>query len=74
MDTYGDEGLHKLLRAYGQGLETDDAMRQAIGVGLGDMQAAFDRRMESGRPTSLGDMHEYPCSRRVSLSTIRQLR
>ncbi|HUR32902.1 MAG TPA: tetratricopeptide repeat protein, partial [Vicinamibacterales bacterium] len=46
VDTYGDEGLHKLLRAYGQGLETDDAMRQAIGVGLGDMQAAFDRRME----------------------------
>ena len=47
VDTYGDEGLHKLLRAYGQGLETDDAMRQAIGVGLGDMQAAFDRRMEA---------------------------
>ena len=47
VDTYGDEGLHKLLRAYGQGLETDDAMRQAIGVGLGDMQAAFDKRMEA---------------------------
>jgi tetratricopeptide (TPR) repeat protein len=46
VDTYGDEGLHKLLRAYGQGLETDDAMRQAIGVGLGEMQEAFDRRME----------------------------
>jgi tetratricopeptide (TPR) repeat protein len=46
VDTYGDEGLHKLLRAYGKGLETDDAMREAIGVGLGEMQAAFDRRME----------------------------
>lgn len=45
--TYGDEGLHKLLRAYGQGLETDDAMRAAVGVGLGDMQAAFDKRMEA---------------------------
>ncbi|MFN7914937.1 MAG: tetratricopeptide repeat protein [Vicinamibacterales bacterium] len=44
--TYGDEGLHKILRAYGQGLETDEAMKAAIGVGLGDMQAAFDARME----------------------------
>lgn len=44
--TYGDEGLHKLLRAYGQGLETDTAMKAAVGVGLGDMQAAFDARME----------------------------
>ncbi|MGE3955675.1 MAG: tetratricopeptide repeat protein [Vicinamibacterales bacterium] len=45
--TYGDEGLHKLLRAYGQGLETDAAMKAAVGVTLADMQDAFDRRMEA---------------------------
>ena len=44
--TYGDEGLHKLLKAYGQGLETNAAMRAAVGEDLGQMQAAFDRRME----------------------------
>ena len=44
--TYGDEGLHKLLKAYGQGLETNAAMRAALGEDLGQMQAAFDRRME----------------------------
>jgi tetratricopeptide (TPR) repeat protein len=44
--TYGDEGLHKLLRAYGEGLETNEAMRRAVGADLGQMQAAFDRRME----------------------------
>jgi tetratricopeptide (TPR) repeat protein len=44
--TYGDEGLHKLLKAYGQGLETNEAMRTAVGADLGQMQAAFDRRME----------------------------
>ncbi len=44
--TYGDEGLHTLLKAYGQGLETNAAMRAALGEDLGQMQAAFDRRME----------------------------
>lgn len=44
--TYGDEGLHKLLRAYGQGLETNEAMRSAVGVDLAGMQDAFDKRME----------------------------
>jgi len=47
VSTYGDEGLHKLLRAYGEGLETNDAMRKAIGTDLAGMQAAFDRRMEA---------------------------
>ena len=27
VDTYGDDGLHKLLRAYGEGLDTDAAMQ-----------------------------------------------
>lgn len=44
--TYGDEGLRKLLRAYAQGLETNEAMRTAVGATLGEMQGAFDRRME----------------------------
>lgn len=44
--TYGDEGLHKLLRAYGQGLETNEAMRTAVGADLAQMQPAFDKRME----------------------------
>jgi len=44
--TYGDDGLHKLLRAYGQGLETNEAMRTAVGADLAQMQPAFDKRME----------------------------
>jgi tetratricopeptide (TPR) repeat protein len=44
--TYGDDGLHKLLRAYGQGLATDEAMRTALGADLAQMQSAFDKRME----------------------------
>jgi cellulose synthase operon protein C len=43
---YGDAGLHKLLRAYGEGLETNEAMRRAVGADLAQMQDAFDRRME----------------------------
>ena len=33
VDTYGDAGLHKLLRAYGEGLSTDEALKSALDTG-----------------------------------------
>lgn len=46
VETYGDAAMHKLLRAYGAGMETNAAMRSALGADLGQMQEAFDARME----------------------------
>jgi tetratricopeptide (TPR) repeat protein len=46
VDTYGDAAMHKLLRAYGEGMETNAAMRSALGTDLAGMQTAFDARME----------------------------
>jgi tetratricopeptide (TPR) repeat protein len=43
VETYGDEGLHKLLRAYGQGLDTDAALKASNNVTLAQMQDGFDR-------------------------------
>jgi cellulose synthase operon protein C len=58
--TYGDEGLHKLLRAYGQGLETNEAMRTAVGADLAQMQPAFDKRMEEKYGTIRRALTEPP--------------
>ena len=46
MGVYGDEGLHKLLKAYGQGLDTDKALRAALDTDLDQMQAGFDRTID----------------------------
>jgi tetratricopeptide (TPR) repeat protein len=46
IETYGEEAWWRLLRAYGKGLETDAAFREAFGVTLDDVQPSFDARLE----------------------------
>jgi tetratricopeptide (TPR) repeat protein len=43
VERYGDEGLHKLLRAYGQGLDTDAALKASVNTTLAEMQDGFDK-------------------------------
>jgi tetratricopeptide (TPR) repeat protein len=44
--TYGPDGLNKLLRAYGQGLDTDAALKAALDTDFDQMQAGFDETLE----------------------------
>ena len=44
--TFGDEGLHRLLRAYGQGLDTDAALKAALNSDFDRIQVDFDRTLE----------------------------
>jgi tetratricopeptide (TPR) repeat protein len=44
--TYGDAGLHKLLRAYGQGQDDQAALRSALNTSFEEMQAGFDKTVE----------------------------
>jgi tetratricopeptide (TPR) repeat protein len=46
VDTYGEPGLRRLVRAYGDGLETEAAVKQALGVGLDQVQTGFDARLK----------------------------
>lgn len=43
----GDAGLIALLGAYGEGLETDPALRKALGTSLDALQAGFDARLKA---------------------------
>ena len=44
--TYGEAGMTKLLQAYGRGLETDAAVKEAFNVTLDDIQKSFDAELE----------------------------
>ena len=46
IETYGEPALWRLLRAYGQGLETDAAFEAAFNATIDDVQASFDARLE----------------------------
>lgn len=46
VSTYGDEALHKLLRAYGEGLETEAALKAALNTDFDELQTGFDEAME----------------------------
>ena len=43
---YGDAAMNRLLRAYGQGLDTDAALKAVLNTDLGAMQAGFDRMID----------------------------
>jgi tetratricopeptide (TPR) repeat protein len=46
VDTYGEPKLRELIRSYGDGLETEAAVKEALGVSLDELQTGFDARLE----------------------------
>jgi tetratricopeptide (TPR) repeat protein len=46
VDTYGEPALRRFVRAYGDGLETEAAVKEALGVSLDQLQTGFDARLE----------------------------
>ncbi len=46
VSAYGDAGLRKLVRAFATGVDTDGALKAALGTDLVQMQAGFDQTIE----------------------------
>ena len=46
VDTYGEPALRQFIRSYGDGLETEAAVKEALGVSLDQLQTGFDARLE----------------------------
>ena len=46
VETYGEPKLHSLLRAYGEGLEDETAIKEGLGVSLAQLQTGFDARLD----------------------------
>lgn len=43
VETYGDAGLQRMLRAYGEGKDTDEVVKQALNTDMGALQTSFDQ-------------------------------
>jgi len=52
MNVYGDAGIQKLLRAYGEGLDTEGAFKQALNIRFEDLQSGFNQMLDK----MFGDM------------------
>ena len=46
VDTYGEPKLHALLRAYGEGLEDETAIKEGLGASFAQLQTSFDAQLE----------------------------
>jgi tetratricopeptide (TPR) repeat protein len=46
VSVYGETGLHKLLRAFGQGQDTDAALKAVLNTDLDQLQSGFDQTVE----------------------------
>jgi cellulose synthase operon protein C len=46
VSAFGDAGINKLLRAYGQGLDTDAALKSALNTDFDQLQVGFDQSVE----------------------------
>ena len=46
VSAYGDAGLRKLLRAYGQGLDSDAALKSTLDTSFDQLQVGFDQSMK----------------------------
>jgi cellulose synthase operon protein C len=46
VDTYGEQKFHQYIAAYGRGLETEEAMKEAFGASIDDIQKSFDARLD----------------------------
>ena len=42
IDTYGEPALWRLIRSYGQGVDTEEGVKQAFGASLDQIQTSFD--------------------------------
>ena len=43
---HGEPALRRLLRAYGQGLENEAALKEAYGTSIADLQTGFDQYLD----------------------------
>ena len=46
IETFGEPAIHQLLRAYGNGLDTDEALTTVVGADLAALQTGFDGFVE----------------------------
>ena len=73
VDTYGEPALRRLIRAYGDGLETDEAVKRSLGASLDQLQVGFDARVEKQYATVLRALQAPKFEGEPSLGDLRKM-
>ena len=73
VETYGDAKFWVLLRAYGRGLETPAAFTQTYGITVGELQTAFDARMETKYAALRAALKRPPIEGKPSLTELKAM-
>ena len=73
VDTQGEAALHRLLRAYGQGLEEDVALKDALGVSWAQLQVSFDARIAKDYGPALQALKGPELKEKMPLEELKKL-
>jgi len=74
MNRFGDAGMQKLLRAYGQGLDTDGALRAALGTDIESLQASFSAELEKNFASLQRAFQAGPRDEELGMMTLADLK
>jgi cellulose synthase operon protein C len=64
--THGEEKLQALIRSYGEGLEGDAAMTKTLGASMEQLQAAFDKSVDTRFASLRAALKPVPAVERLS--------
>jgi tetratricopeptide (TPR) repeat protein len=73
VQTYGEPALWKMLRAYGRGLETEDALKDAYGISISQLQASFDGYTEKNYGAIVRALKSPELKEKPSLDDLKKL-
>ena len=73
IDTYGEPALGRMLRAFGKGLETDPAFKEAFNATLDEVQASFDAAMKKKYARMIAALKQPEFPEKPTLDQLKQL-
>jgi tetratricopeptide (TPR) repeat protein len=73
VQTYGEPALWKMLRAYGRGLETEDALKDAYGISIAQLQTSFDGYTDKNYGAIVRAMKSPELKEKPSLDDLKKL-
>jgi len=73
VQTHGEPALWKMLGAYGRGLETEDALKDAYGISIAQLQTSFDAYTDKNYGAIVRAMKAPEIKEKPSLEELKKL-
>jgi tetratricopeptide (TPR) repeat protein len=73
VQTHGEPALWKMLRAYGRGLETPDALKDATGLSVAQLQTSFDAYTDKNYGAIVRALKSPDIKEKPSLDELKKL-